>query len=178
MIGQDDLTLVKQSLSGDNKAFESIVDKYQKTIFNVALKVTDDHDDAEDITQSVFIKAYEKLDSFDPKYRFFSWLYRIVINESLNFVNQRNRFEGLDESAASTEKSPEESYDETQTTKAVQDALMNLSLEQRVVIVLKHFQDLPYRDIGYILDLPERTVKSRLFSARQALREILTRKAL
>ena len=178
MVPDDDHILVRQCLGGDPKAFEALVDRYEKKIFNVALRVTDNYDDAEDVSQSAFIKAYEKLDTFDSKYKFFSWLYRIVVNESLNFVNQLQRFEKLDDSYASKERTPEEYFDQIVAKNAVQEALMNLSLEHRVVIVLKHFQNLSYDEISFVLDLPEKTVKSRLYTARQSLKSILLRKAL
>jgi len=178
MIEHDDATLVKLCLAGDTKAFEQIVDRYQKKIFNIALRIATDQDDAEDITQSVFVKAYERLNTFDPKYKLFSWLYRIAINESLNFVGQRQNLQRLDEAEVSKELSPEETLDTAINSEAVQNALMKLKLEHRVVIVLKHFQELSYREISYILDLPEKTVKSRLFTAREQLRRVLLRKAL
>ncbi len=177
MIEHDDATLVKLCLAGDAKAFEQIVDRYQKKIFNIALRIAADQDDAEDITQSVFVKAYERLETFDPKYKLFSWLYRIAMNESLNFVGQRQNLQRLDDAEVSKEPSPEETLDTAINSQTVQDALMKLKLEHRAVIVLKHFQELSYREISYILDLPEKTVKSRLFTAREQLRRILLRNA-
>jgi RNA polymerase sigma-70 factor (ECF subfamily) len=173
MLEHNDATLVRQCLEGDVKAFERLIDKYQKTIFNVALRMTNDHDDAKDIAQAVFIKAYEKLASFEVGRKFFSWLYRMAVNESLNFINRHKRFEALEDVFAAEDKTPEESYEEGEMAQRVQRALMRLEPEQRALIVLKHFQEMPYQEIGYIFDIPEKTVKSRLFAARQALRQIL-----
>jgi len=89
MIANNDTDLVQECLAGNTKAFEALIDKYQKKIFNIVYRMTGNDDDAEDITQSVFIKVYEKLSSFNPKYKFFSWLYRIALNESLNLMNQK-----------------------------------------------------------------------------------------
>lgn len=173
-----DLVLVRQCREGDVKAFESIVDKYQKIMFNVALRMIDNYEDAEDVTQLAFVKAFQKLDTFNPNYKFFSWLYRITTNESLNFLNQRKQFEELDNGLISEEKTPEEEYEESDTSRNVQRALMDLKLEYRTVIILKHLQDLSYREIGHILQLPEKTVKSRLFTARQQMKDILLKKGI
>ncbi len=175
MLEQNDAALVRQCLEGNIKAFERLIDKYQKTIFNVALRMINDYDDAEDIAQAVFIKAYEKLASFDFSHKFFSWLYRMVVNEALNFINRRKRFEKLDNVFVAADKTPEENYEEGEMAQRVEMALMRLEPEQRALIVLKHFQELAYEEIGYIFDIPEKTVKSRLFTARQALKQILLR---
>jgi RNA polymerase sigma-70 factor (ECF subfamily) len=174
----DDLILVRKCLQGDNGAFAIILDKYQKIVFNLAFRMVNDFDDAEDITQSVFINVFEKLQSFNSKYRFFSWLYRIAVNESLNFLNQRKQFEELNSEIVSEEKTPEETYDEIETTRDVQKALMSLKPDYRIAVVLKHFQDLSYEEISHILDIPEKTVKSRLFTARQLLGRELLKKAM
>jgi RNA polymerase sigma-70 factor (ECF subfamily) len=97
----------------------------------------------------------------------------MTVNESLNFINRHKRFEALEDVFAAEDKTPEESYEEGEMAQRVQRALMRLEPEQRALIVLKHFQEMPYQEIGYIFDIPEKTVKSRLFAARQALRQIL-----
>ncbi|MFQ5771566.1 MAG: RNA polymerase sigma factor [bacterium] len=178
MSEQTDVMLVMQCLEGNTRAFESIVDKYHKTIYNVALRMVNDHQDAEDITQSVFVKAYENLKSYNPNYKFFSWLYRMAVNETLNFINQRKRLEELNHSIISKNKSPSEKYDDIELSENIQNALMDLEIDYRVVILLKHFEEFSYKEISYILDIPEKTVKSRLFSARQLLRDIVVKKGL
>ncbi len=171
-----DIILVRQCLRGNNGAFEAIVDKYQKPVFNAALRIINNYQDAEDVTQSSFVKAFEKLPSFKPRYKFFSWLYRIVVNESLNFVSQRKRLQELNTDLVSREKTAEEAYDDIETSQQLQVALMDLKVEHRVVIVLKHFQDLSYTEISQILDIPEKTVKSRLFTAREQLKTRLLKR--
>lgn len=170
----DDAALVRECLAGNTKAFEALVDKYQKVIFNVAYRMINNYDDAEDITQSVFIKVYEKLNIFNPKFKFFSWLYRMAVNESLNYLNQKKRTEILNaDSIVSKEKTPEEIYTELELSEKIQDALMELDPDHRILIVLRHFQDCSYKEMSYILDIPEKTVKSRLFTARQLLKTVL-----
>ncbi|HEY4611627.1 MAG TPA: sigma-70 family RNA polymerase sigma factor [Bacteroidota bacterium] len=174
----DDLTIVQQTLSGDSAAFERLVEKYQRLVFNLALNMSRNYDDAADITQSVFLKVYEKLGSFNPKYKFFSWLYRIAVNESLNLVQKQGRTEELDEEIATDQHAPDSSAESGDVTQGVQDALLELDLNYRVVIVLKHFQDLSYDEISLILDIPEKLVKSRLFTARTMLRKICTQRGI
>lgn len=178
MIANDDTNLVQECLAGNTKAFEALIDKYQKTIFNIAYRMTDNYDDAEDITQAVFIKAYEKLNSFNPKYKFFSWLYRIAVNEALNLMNQQKRLSELEADFITTEKTPEEIYEELELSERIQDALMEIDLEHRVLIVLKHFEGFSYEEIAYILDISEQKVKSRLFTARQMLKDVLIKRGI
>jgi RNA polymerase sigma-70 factor (ECF subfamily) len=175
---EDDHILVRQCLQGDQKAFEEIVERYHKIVFNVVLRVLNDVEDAADVTQTVFLKAYESLGKFSERYKFFSWLYKIAVNESINTLRQRKQAQGIDSGIISTEKNPEEAYGEVELSEKIQDALMKIGLDYRVVIVLCHFQELSYDEISYVLDLPEKTVKSRLFTARKMLRDILRKEGL
>lgn len=177
MLNTDDPKLVKQCLRGEPKAFETLVDRYQKVVFNVALRMVGDPEDAQDITQSVFLKVYENLESFDSQYKFFSWIYRIAVNESLNYLQTKKTTDELDENLVAGGKPQDDSFHDDQMLQSLERALMRISFDQRVVLVLKHLQGLSYREIGYILDIPEKTVKSRLFSARQGLKEILSPKS-
>ena len=170
MVDDEDRALVGRTLAGDTRAFEQIVERYQKVIFNVALRMRNRSEDAEDITQSVFLKAYEALGTYKPRYRFFSWIYRIAVNESLNFVNRQKQHEELDQNIPDLNGSSEQLADEHDLTRIVDEGLMQLKVEERAIIVLHHFHNLSYNEIGYILDIPEKTVKSRLYSARQLLR--------
>jgi RNA polymerase sigma-70 factor (ECF subfamily) len=176
MIKISDEDLVKQVLSGKRKAFETLVDRYQKTVFNVAYRSTKNYDDSQDIAQSVFIKAFENLSTFNPTYRFFSWLYRIAVNESINYTNQRKQIKSLDDDIVGEGTRPDEKYREEELTNEIQSALMEIEMNYRIIIILKHFQYCSYKEIGYILDIPEKTVKSRLYSARQMLKEVLQKK--
>ena len=172
----DDPTVVRRCLKGESRAFEVIIDRYQKTIYNLALRMVSDAQDAEDIAQTVLIKVYENLRSYNPKYKFFSWMYRIALNESINFVQQRKKLEEIDADVVSNDGAPDQEYSEIELRENVQLALMRLKVDYRVVIVLSHFQDLSYDEIAYILEIPIKTVKSRLFTARQLLREILIKR--
>ncbi len=176
MMEVDDKALVQQCLKGSKIAFETLVDKYQKILYNLAYRLTGDFDDAEDITQCTFIKAFERLNSYNPKYKFFSWLYRIVINESLNFMKTKKRTETLHTYQTSTEKNPEQRYLEIELSDKIQAALMQLDPQYRILILLKHFRYCSYSEIADSLDIPEKTVKSRLYTARQLLKEELIKR--
>lgn len=168
-----DAKLVADCRKGIPGAFETLLDQYERPVFNVALRMVSNLEDARDITQSVFLKAFEKLDSYDSRYRFYSWVYRIAINESLNFIKRRSRDEPLSDDRLSPDRSPEDAASQADLVQLIQEALMALKPAHRAVIVLKHFRGFAYREMAEILDLPEKTVKSRLFSARRCLRQAL-----
>ena len=172
----EDFNLVRDCLKGNGKSYEIIVEKYHKIIFRLANKFVKDFDDAEEITQSVFVKAYENLNDYNPKYKFFSWLYRITVNESINFGKRRKNVEEISENLSSVENDPEKIYDSNELSDNITDALMELDMNYRFPVVLKHFLNYSYKELSYLLDVPEKTVKSRLFTGRQLLKDILIKK--
>jgi RNA polymerase sigma-70 factor (ECF subfamily) len=178
MSDSEDRSLVARCLQGDRAAFERLVDRYQRVMFNVALRMVNNRDDAMDVTQTAFIKAYEKLDSYNPEYRFFSWLYRILVNESLNLLGRRKPQEEVDTRLPSRDKTPDLAYGEDQVRERLQAAIESLPADYQRVLVLRHYGDLSYKDMSEILDLPEKTVKSRLFTARRMLRDVLLKRGV
>ena len=172
----DDAALVARSVSGETGAFEVLVQRHHRTLFSVALRMLGDYSDASDATQATLVKAYEKLGTFDPRFRFFSWIYRILLNECLNARRDRRPVETLDTDIAG-EGSPLEALEAAERRRLVQRALLALPVEYRQVIVLRHFGGLNYDDIAATLGIPSKTVKSRLYSARQRLAYLLTGKA-
>lgn len=169
----DDLHLVQECLNGKGKSFEIIVNRYYKTVFRLADKFVHDFDDAEEITQSVFVKAYENLRNYNSNYKFFSWLYRITVNESINYNKRRDRTVVIEENMQSLEPGAEIRYENEELNSKIKDALMELEMIYRAPLVLKHFMGYSYKELSYMLDIPEKTVKSRLYTARQLLKEIL-----
>jgi RNA polymerase sigma-70 factor, ECF subfamily len=169
---ESDETLVERCLAGDQAAFEGLVMRYQRGLFNVALRLLGSYEDARDCTQTAFVKAYEHLDTFDVTQRFFSWVYRILRNECLNTLRARRPSEpvSLEWAAAGM---PSDSLMAGERQRAVQTALLGLTADYREVIVLRHFTELSYDDIAVALGIPVKTVKSRLYSARQRLGELL-----
>lgn len=173
MLAKRDEHLVRMCLLGDQQAFAELVDRYQKSIFNLALRMTNRRADAEDVTQTTFIKAYENLVSFKPYHHFFSWLYRIGINEAINCLRNRNRFVPLpDQSALQVSQSEKTSVD-TETSELVQEALMHLNRQYRLLLVLRHLHELHCEDIAYMLNTSVHLVKVRLVTARHLLKNIL-----
>ena len=174
--GEDDPALVERTLSGDLESFSVLVDRYQKAVFNVALRFLQDANDAEDIAQAVFLKAFERLPSFDPKFRFFSWIYKIAVNDSLNFLRQRKPLDRIEEGDAAGDAQNE--LERADLDRQVREAVDSLSPEHRAVIVLRHFEGLGYPEIAEVLDISEKKVKSRLFTARSVLRERLEKRGV
>jgi len=169
----DDSALVNSCRNGDRKAFEILLIRYEKPVYNAAFRMLNNTEDARDVTQTVFLKAYEHLDDFNPQFRFFSWIYRIALNESVNCLNKRNRTEELDREPATETGGPDAEMENELRARQIQSALMKIKPDYRSVIVLKHFLDCNYLEISQILDIPEKKVKSRLYSGRQQLKEAL-----
>ena len=166
--------MVIETLNGDREAFGRLVERYERRIFNLAFRICGDYEDAMDVTQTVFVKAFDRLRTFDPSRKFFSWLYRMGVNESLNQVKRQSRIVHVEFDLPSRAPSPEQQLIRDESDGLVQTALKRLGEDQRVVIILRHFVDLSYRQIGEVLGIQEKTVKSRLYSARQRMKEILT----
>jgi RNA polymerase sigma-70 factor (ECF subfamily) len=166
--GEEDADLVARCLRGEVEAFEPLVLRYQRVLFNVAWRMLGDREDARDVVQGAFVKAWEKLGTFDPRYRFFSWIYRIVVNESLNARGRRPPLDPLLTDVAAP-GGPEDELRSRERMDGLQAALLCLAESDRQVIVLRHFAELSYAQIGETLGLAEKTVKSRLHEARQRL---------
>lgn len=174
MAGLTDEQLIERCCQGQSEAFGELVERYQSPIYNAILRMVREDDDAQDLTQSVFVKAYENLDRYDSKYAFFSWLYRMAMNETINFLNRQKRQSPLQQEIESRERNPEDKRADDEFSERIADALMELTLDYRLVIVMRHFLDFTYREMSEIVAVPEKTVKSRLFSARRRLCEILS----
>jgi len=169
----DDPQLVHDCQEGDERAFEVLVRRYEGPVFNAVLRLVRRHEDAKDLTQTVFLKVYQQLNTYDPRFKFYSWLYRIAINESLNHLKRAGRYEPLEGDRASGALDPEGALAGVELGRHVQVALMHVKADHRVVLVLRHFLDCSYEDIASTLGVPEKTVKSRLYSARQELKDLL-----
>ncbi len=166
---EQDRALVKRFLEDHQDAAGALVDRYQQRLFNVALRMLHNVQDAEDVTQTVFLNAFRQLGTYDPKYRFFSWIYRMTVNESLNVLKRRKATVTLEEEpdilapGAGPDRAAE-------AEDRVGRALLSLKPDDRAVVVLKHFVSFSYEEIAEVLEIPVKTVKSRLFTARERLR--------
>ena len=166
---EQDRALVKRWLEGHRDAASGLVDRYQKRLFNVALRMLGNVQDAEDVTQTVFLDAFLELRTYNPRYKFFSWIYRMTVNESLNMLKRRKPTVPLDDEFDI--RAPGAAPDRAaEVQDRVGKALMSLKPDDRAVVVLKHFVSFSYQEIADVLEVPVRTVKSRLYTARERLR--------
>jgi RNA polymerase sigma-70 factor (ECF subfamily) len=171
-----DLALVKRFRKGDKEAFTELVIRYQRPIYNAAFWILRRAEDARDVAQTVFLRIAERLDEYDEQYKFFSWVYRIAVNEALNVLRRQGREEPLDEEIdypGPVDDNPEHKLRDVELSARIKSALMAMSVNDRTVLTLRHFSELNYQEIAEILELDEKTVKSRLHEARQRLREML-----
>ena len=173
MTRDTDTMLVQACIHGDRSAFADLVGRYERPLFNAAYRVTGSVEDAMDATQAAFVRAFENLGSYDPSRRFFSWIYRIVLNQSLNIVGKRRLTTELNSETPARANDPEATCAASEMVQHLELALMQLEPEGRAMILLKHIEGFSYREIGEVLGIHEKTVKSRLFVARRKLRSIL-----
>jgi len=168
----DDVVLVERCLGGDAAGFRPLVERYQKVLFTVAVRMLGDREEATDATQTAFVRAYEKLATYDRGHKFFSWLYRILVNECLNVRRARRLSEPLDPKLVAEDDAGQAAR-RAELRANVQTALIQLPKPYREVVVLRHFAEMSYREMAETLGVPEKTVKSRLYEARQRLGELL-----
>ena len=177
VVGEDDSdeVLVERCLEGNSAAFTVLVKRYQRPIYNAAYRVLGKEEDAGDVAQTVFLKVAEHLADYDSRHRFFSWIYRIAMNESLNLLRRNGRDQplGEDEPEGPETAGPEWRAAEAEASARIQKVLMGMKPADRAVITLRHFSDCSYEEIGQVLEIDVKTVKSRLFEARSRLRALL-----
>ena len=174
--GDADEELVERCLDGDAGAFTILVKRYQRPIYNAAYRVLGRDEDAGDVAQTVFLKVAEHMRDYDPSHRFFSWIYRIAMNESLNLLRRNGRDQPMDEDAeyeGPESLGPEHQAAEAESARRIQKALLGMKPADRAVIALRHFSDCSYEEIAQILEIDVKTVKSRLFEARTRMRTLL-----
>ncbi len=169
------IILVQQ---GQDKAFDVLVNRYYSDIILLANSIVHDNDEAKDIAQTTFIKAFKYIGTFKPGSTFFNWLYRITINESINLIKKNPKSTELDENQKSEIFSPEEVYRQTMLSSKVEDALMGMNINSRALLVLRYFADMSYKELSFVFEKPEKTIKSRLYDAKQNLSKHLKRNGL
>ncbi len=183
----DDRVLVKLAQDGDLSAFDELVRRYQERIYATIYHMTSNHEDAHDLAQESFIKAYQALKSFKGDSSFFTWVYRIAINKTINFLKQRkNRthmsLNDLDFNAEHdpdlvsliSEKTPRRDINLAELQEKLNEAMQKLSDIHRLVVTLHDVQGLSHEEIGKIMDCNTGTVRSRLFYARQQMQAYLS----
>ncbi len=172
--------IIEKVLGGDANAFEELVLKYEKTVYNLALRMVGDRDDASDMTQEAFIKAYGSLSSFRGDSKFSVWIYRIATNVCLDFLRSKSRKQQVsltvsddDEDAQldipDPSSAPEQQLMQKMSMQSVEEGLKTLPDKQRQILVMRELGGMSYAEIGAALSLEEGTVKSRIFRARKRL---------
>ena len=181
MTREQEAAIVRKVLGGDANAFETLVLEYEKNVYNIALRMTGNSEDAADMTQEAFIKAYNSLQSFRGDSKFSVWLYRIVSNVCLDFLRSKNRRptvslsvedddgEDTQLDVADESQSPELLLDRKLTRDSVRRGLDSLPPDYRQILLLREMQGLSYDEIAQALGLEVGTVKSRIFRARKRL---------
>ncbi len=174
---EDDEQIIENCISGDTDSFRYLVDKYQLRIINACYKYTKNLDDAEDVAQEVFLKAYSNLDKFKFDSKFYSWIYRIAINTSLNYINskeKRQEKETISEESCqindnSASSDPKDYYELIELVDKVQPLIDELPSDLKILIELYEIKDNTYEEISKKLSMPIGTVRSRLHRARNML---------
>jgi len=181
----DDLKIIESCLLGNTQMFSRVIDNYKNMVYNLAYKMSNNSQEAEDISQEAFMRAYQSLARFNPSYKFSTWLYQITLNiirdrfkkKELNYVSLDTPLETDDSEfypqPADFTNNPEQIIAQKENLRAIQQAILSLPLKYREVVVLRHLQDLSYIEISNILKLPAGTVKIRLYRAREQLKKIL-----
>lgn len=177
---EPDGVLVDRCKKGDVNSFELLVLKYQRKIFSIIYRLTNDPEDVEDIAQEVFLKAYKALDNFKGKSSFYTWIYRIAVNTCFNYkkTKKENQYQNLESdsesdkffNAAENLLETDQLIERQELSKKINEAINSLSEEQRTIIILRDVEGVSYDEIGKILGCPSGTVRSRLFRARQELK--------
>ncbi len=171
--------LIERCKSGDVAAYTQLVRQYQKAIYNCTLRILDNPEDAADATQVAFLRLYERISSFDTERSFFSWMYRIAINAAIDQKRRTRHFETYqDDVHRGDSDDPDHALEAAAVKNQLQAVLMQLTFDARAVLVLRHYSDFSYKQISNILEIPEKTVRSRLYAARQQLKMLLQSKKI
>ncbi|HPX76495.1 MAG TPA: sigma-70 family RNA polymerase sigma factor [Bacteroidales bacterium] len=182
-----DLEIVEQALLGNEKAYAQLLDRYQDPIYFLLLKKIGNENDAEDLTMETFAKAFNNLDKYTPDYAFSTWLFRIAINNCIDFVRKvKVRPQSIDTTAeyqdadnpnfTSPNLNPEDLLIKKQKSKDLKSIILTLKPRYATLIDLRYYQELTYEEIAQELHLPIGTVKAQLYRARELLAPLLTNK--
>jgi RNA polymerase sigma factor RpoE len=182
----DEGDLVQRAQRGDLDAYDGLVRRYQERIYATIYHMTSNHEDANDLAQETFIKAYQALKSFKGGSSFYTWLYRIAVNKTINFLKQRRHrqhmsLDDLDNNAEHdpdlvafiSDKTPRREAGLVELQEKLNEAMQKLSEDHRLVVTLHDVQGMPHEEIAKIMDCNIGTVRSRLFYARQQLQGYL-----
>jgi RNA polymerase sigma-70 factor (ECF subfamily) len=181
-----DIELLTAVKAGDATAYRGIVEKYQGRVYSMVYGMVRNREDARDITQDAFVKAYNNLEGFRLESSFYTWLYRIAMNLAIDFIRKRTRqgTTSYDEAIATRdedggiadlhhEDDPRRTLERKRLHKRIMDAVDELPADQKQAILLRELEGLSYKEISDVMEIPEGTVMSRLFYARKKLQKVL-----
>jgi RNA polymerase sigma factor (sigma-70 family) len=178
-------SLIKEALSGDQKAYKRLLELHRTTIFHIIFKIVHNKEEADDLVQETFMKAFCSLASYKKEYRFTTWLYKIAANSSIDYLRKKKlETFSIDEPVETKDGergieladwtyNPEQDFSSKQKIFSIEQAIDSLPKKYREVIVFRHKQDKPYEEIAEILKIPVGTVKARIFRARELLKKKL-----
>jgi len=185
--GPPDAELVLKAQQGDVHAFDQLVERYHSKIYGLTYNMTSNREDAEDLTQEVFVKAFEALPRFKGKSSFYTWVYRIAVNKTINYRKKRNRKRALSLDSFDQDIKLDDAYHEmtakgsplrnislSELQKKLNEALLNLSEKHRTVVVMHDMQGIPHDEIAKVVGASVGTVRSRLFYARRQMQTELS----
>jgi RNA polymerase sigma factor (sigma-70 family) len=182
---ESEQALVTSALAGDQKAYKTLFEMYRQAIFHITVKIVRNSDEANDLVQETFIKAFGSLKTYDHNYRFSTWLYKIAANSSIDFLRKRKidslsldkpiptRDGDVQMEIPDNTYNPEHDLRNRERTIGIEEAIDSLPEKYREVIVLRHKEDRSYEEIAAMLKVPVGTVKARIFRARELLKKKL-----
>lgn len=182
---RDDAELVRKAKAGDGKAYDELTLLYKDIVFKIIQRMVHNRQEAEDLTQEAFIKAYNSITSFNEEYAFSTWLFKIATNNCIDFFRKRKlRTHSMDETIRYKDDEIHQEYADpdpniekeliaSEKSRTIRNAIDELPEKYRVVIKLRHQEEKSYEDISELLDLPLGTVKARIFRAREMLNKAL-----
>ena len=177
--------MIKQALNGDQKAYQALFEAYKQTIFHIIVKIVHNSEEAQDLVQETFIKAFGSLKSYNPNYRFTTWLYKIAANSSIDHIRKKKiQTFSLDQPVSTKDGQvtmevadmsyhPGKDYSNKQKRLSITEAINSLPEKYKQVITMRHQEDKSYEQIAQILKVPVGTVKARIFRARELLKKKL-----
>lgn len=174
--------LITRAKKGDMEAFELLIRKYQQSIYHLCRRMTGAHQSADDLSQETFIKVYFSLSKFKDGMNFYTWIRKIAVNNSLNYLKIKTREESLDEresripgnSSLTGQELPQDRVQRNHLEQKFKKALKALPADQKIIFCLRFYEDLSYKEISQLMDLANGTVMSRLSRTRKKLKALMS----
>ena len=182
---RDDAALVKKAKAGDGKAYDELILLYKDAVYSIIYRMVHNQQEAEDLSQEAFIKAYNSINSFNEEYAFSTWLFKIATNNCIDFFRKRKlKTYSMDQTVKYKDEEFQQEYADDEPTvdyelvaseksAMIRKAIYELPEKYRTAILLRHHEERSYEDIAQILKLPLGTVKARIFRAREMLKKSL-----